>query len=377
MVLNEEQSMLARSAAEFVDQHCPVSALRALRDAPEQISYCPDTWQAMVQLGWAGMLLPEAYGGADFGYQGLACVLEQQGRVLAASPLFATAALAAPLILAGGSEFLRQQLLPAVAAGECTLALALDEGPHFDPLATALEAEPDGDGFVLTGTKHFVVDGASANGYVVVARSASKPGDDKGLSLFWVSADAPGLTVQRHELMDARDVASIQFERVRLEAAALLGARDEGLKLLAPVLDRAAILLAAEMLGGAQACFDSTLAYLQQREQFGVKIGSFQALKHRAAKWFVDLDLARSTVLAAAEAAQRGGEDLGRLASLAKCRLNELYIAATSEAVQMHGGVGVTDELDIGLYLKRARVCAQLLGDAEYHRDRFARLSGF
>ncbi|MEE2651997.1 MAG: acyl-CoA dehydrogenase family protein [Pseudomonadota bacterium] len=377
MVLSEEQILLKDTAREFIQSQCPVGEFRKLRDAPSGTGYSAAHWRTMVELGWPGILLPEDCGGMDFGYVGLGGIMEEAGRTLLASPLFATVILGAQCVQIGGSRRQRESVLPKVVEGKCTLALALDEGGRHAPLETALSARTDGDGFVLNGRKTFVLDGGSADQLIVVARSAGSPGEEHGLTLFLVDANSAGISRRELTLMDERSAAQIDFSNVRVERSAVLGEVDQGWKVLSPVLDAACILLAAEMLGGISECFDRTVAYLKDREQFGVKIGSFQALKHRAAKLFAEVELCRAAVRAGLVALDRGSDQVPLLASLAKSRLNDIAKLATNEAVQMHGGIGVTDELDIGLFLKRARVTAQTLGDSSYHSDRFARLSGY
>lgn len=377
LVLNEEQRLLKDTAREFLQENAPVAALRSLRDARDETGYDRALWQQMAELGWAGITLPEAYGGLEFGCMGLGAVVEETGRTLTASPLFATVVLGATTVELAGSDAQKQALLPAVIGGELTLALALDEGHHHAPADIALSAQADGNGFVLNGRKAFVIDGHAADRIVVVARSSGKPGETAGLSLFLVDGQAAGLQRKRLIMADSRGYAHLQFDNVRVDADALLGEAGKAWPVLDKVLDRGRILLAAEMLGGALEAFERTVAYLKEREQFGAKIGSFQALKHRAAHMYTELEMSKSVLLDALSAVDDGRADLGALASLAKARMNDVYQLVSNEAVQMHGGIGATDELEIGFFLKRARVAMQLLGDAGFHRDRYATLSGY
>ncbi|MDY0008003.1 MAG: acyl-CoA dehydrogenase [Spongiibacteraceae bacterium] len=377
LVLNEEQRLLKDTAREFVQASAPVGALRKLRDAKDPLCYDPQLWQQMAELGWAGVVMPESYGGLDFGFMGLGAVLEEMGRTLTASPLLASVVLAGQCIVLGGSDAQKQAVLPGIIEGKRTLALALEEGHHHNPTGVALSATRSAPGYTLNGSKTFVLDGASADQLVVVARSSGEPGDTSGISLFLVDADSAGIERTRTVLIDSRNAANIVFNNVSVPADALLGELDKGWAVLDPVLDRARICLAAEMLGGALEAFERTVEYLKDREQFGVKIGSFQALKHRAAQLFTELELAKSVVLDALSAIDDQRADLPALASLAKARLNDVYQLATSEAVQMHGGIGMTDELDIGFFLKRSRTTIQMLGDSGFHRDRYATLNGY
>lgn len=254
--------------------------------------------------------------------------------------------------------------------------MAIDEGSHHAPARTALTATKSGAGYVLNGTKTFVLDGEAADLLIVVARTNGKAGETEGLTLFLVASDAPGVTRAHLALVDSRGAARIAFDGVEVGADAVLGEVNKGWAVLEPTLDRAYAGLAAEMLGSASAAFDITLDYLKTRTQFGQVIGTFQALQHRAAKWFTDLETTRSCVEAALEAIDAGG-DTRALASLAKAKASDLVHLASNEMVQMHGGIGMTDAHDAGLYMKRARVTETLFGGASFHRDRYARLMGF
>jgi acyl-CoA dehydrogenase len=377
MVLNEEQRLLKDTARDFFNQNAPVASLRSLRDTKDSLGYSADLWRQMAELGWAGIILPEAYDGLDFGFLGLGAVLEESGRTLAASPLLATVVLGASGIILGGSDRQKQERLPQIAAGQLTLALALEESNHHNPAGCSLSATRTDKGWQLHGQKQFVMDGHSADQLLVIARSSGKPGSTAGISLFLVDAESPGVSRQRTLLMDSRNAANIEFDAVAVEPENLLGKADKGWDVLEPLLDRGRIAIAAEMLGGCLEVFDRTLAYLKDREQFGVKIGSFQALKHRAAHLFAEIELCKSIVIDALSAVDERPAELPLLASLAKAKLNETFHLVTNEGVQMHGGIGVTDDLDIGLFLKRARVLEQALGNTGYHRDRYATLCGY
>jgi acyl-CoA dehydrogenase len=377
LVLNEEQRMLQDSAREFLASSAPVEALRELRDARDPLGYRTDLWQQMAELGWASIILPEQYGGLDFGFMGLGVVLEETGRTLTASPLYATAVVGASALMLGGSEQQRATLLPELAAGRLTLALALEESHHHDPLGIATRAEQQGDGYVINGCKTFVLDGHSADKLIVVARTTAGESADTGLSLFLVDREAPGVQCQRTTLMDSRNAANVSLQDVAVDVDAIIGQVDQGWTILEPVLDRGRVAIAAEMMGLALEAFDRTVEYLKEREQFGALIGSFQALQHRAAAMQAELELCRSVVLQALSVVDETPDQLPLLASLAKARLNELVKLVTNEAVQMHGGIGVTDELEIGFFLKRARVAMQIFGDTGFHKDRYATLCGY
>ena len=373
MLLNEEQTLLKDSARGFFEEKLPIAALRALRDSKDQTGFDRDLWGEMAEMGWAGVLIPEAYGGVEFGYKGLGQVLEEAGRTLAASPLVSTVLLCGPLILAAGSEEQKQEILPAIASGDRIMALALEEAPRHAPTKITTRAEKITDGYSLCGQKTFVLDGHVADQLIVVARTSGEPGDQHGLSLFVVDGNAKGLTCTRTVMVDSRNAANLTLENV---PANLLGPMDEGLSVLEPVLDGARIGLAAEMLGSGLEAFERTLEYLKIREQFGVPIGSFQALKHRASLMFCEIELTKSAVLEALTALDENRNDIAMLASLSKAKACELVELISNEAVQLHGGIGMTDEEEIGFFMKRARVAQQTFGDAGFHRDRYATLMG-
>lgn len=368
LLLSEEQLSIRKTARDFVREHLPITAFRALRDTRDPDGFSRDAWAALADLGFAGICLPERVGGSGLGYAELGLVLEECGRQLAATPFIASVVLAGSAIELGGSEEHTGRLAD-VAAGRQLLAFAHDEGTHHAPANIATTATRSGDGYTLDGTKSFVLDGHVADALVVVARA----GD--AVAMFLVPADADGLEVTRLTTVDHRNVARAHLDSVTVPSSARLPGADAAT--LDAVLDRGRVALAAEMLGGALEAFERTLDYLKEREQFGVKIGSFQALKHRAARMFSELELTKSVVLAALRAIDDGRDDLGILASTAKARASDVFTHVAAEAIQMHGGIGMTDEHDIGLFYKRARVCELAFGDAAFHRDRFARLSGY
>ena len=376
LILNEEQRLLQKTVNEILQKHAPVASLRALRNSNDELGYAADFWQQLVDMGIPAIVMPANIGGLGFGFAGLGAVMEEMGRTLAASPLFATVVLGgSALELAGGK--LQKDLLLNIMAGKLTLALAVDEGHHHAPLDTATTLSAAEDGLILDGHKVFVLDGHSADQLLVVARSAGEPGEENGLSLVLLPRETAGVNVQRTILMDGRNTAKIRFDQVKLGTNALIGTLNEGWSILQKVLDRGAICIAAEMLGGALEVFERTMEYIKEREQFGVKIGSFQALQHRSADMFCQLEQCKTVVLKALSSLDEDSLNASLQASMAKALVNQCYAHVTSEAVQMHGGMGITDELDIGLYLKRARVSTQILGDTSYHQDRYAQIMGY
>lgn len=377
LVINEEQQMLKESAQGFLAEHAPLSEVRKQRDAGSAAGYADNLWPQMVEMGWAAILVPEAYGGLEFGHVGMGQIVEQTGRTLTASPLFATAVLGVTAINAAGSEQQKAELLGAIASGEITTALAVDETAHHAPAQISMSASKQTGGYRLVGSKRFVVDGGTADKLVVAARTSGAAGDAQGISLFIVDRTAAGVEVERTAVTDGRNYANINFNDVEVAEAALLGEEGTGFKALSATLDVGNIYLSAELLGMAQETFDRTLKYLKERKQFGVLIGSFQALQHRAADWWSQIELCKSVVLKALQATDEGDKRAPALASIAKAKLSEVAELSTNEAIQMHGGIGMTDEYDIGFFIKRARPAQTLFGDNSYHTDRFAQLSGY
>ena len=378
LVRTEEQEILARTARELVTGRSPLRRVRELRE--DDVGFSRELWRAMAELGWLGIVVPEQYGGAGLGWTELAVVMEEAGRGLLPEPLVGSVLLATTAVLLAGSDAQKQAHLPALVAGERLAALAYQEpASRYDVAHVTTRAERAGSGWKLTGEKTQVLDGHVADWLVVSARTAGGERDADGVTLFVVAADASGVRVERQWRIDHRPAAIVRLDGVTVPADAVLGADGHGAVLLERVLDRATVALTADMLGGMTAAFEMTLDYLKTRKQFGVPIGSFQALKHRAARLFVELELARSVVTAAAHGVDEGATDtqIARLASVAKARASDAFLLVGYEAVQMHGGIGMTDEHDVGLYLKRARGAELQFGDAAFHRDRVARLEGY
>lgn len=376
LVYTEEQRMLVDTAREFLAAKSPVQAQRALRDNNEELGFYADLWQQMLELGWGAIPFPESLGGFDFGYKGMGAVFEELGRHLSASPMLSSIALSGTVLQYLGSEAQQTEWLSAMISGEKRLALAVDEGHRHDPAAIALSAKAEGGDYCLSGDKVVVIDGVDADGWIVAARTSGVAGDSVGVSLFLVPAGTDGVTVTRQSLIDARNVARLSLNNVQVSAANLLGEAGQGMTALEQALDRGRLCLAAEMLGAAETLFAMTIEYLKTRVQFDVQIGTFQALQHRASWCFVELNLARSTLMAAMNAVDTGAEDMAAQISLAKWKVGQAVDKVSGEAVQMHGGIGVTDELDVGLYLKRIRVAQMSLGDADYHLARYGQLTG-
>jgi alkylation response protein AidB-like acyl-CoA dehydrogenase len=370
-VLTEEQLMLRDAARTWATESSPVTEFRKARDAKIPGGFKRTTWKEMADMGWTGIVIPETYGGVGLGYQTLGLVLEETGRTLTASALISTALAAATALVLGGTEQQKQMWLTKIASGDAIGSLAIEENHHHDPSQVRLEAKRDGEGWRLHGLKRFILDGGLADFFIVSANTGV------GVTLFLVAANASGVSKQPLSMADNRGMADVTFDGVKVSTRDVVGQVDQGLKVLDPTLDRARAGLAAEMLGAASQAFDATLDYLKTRTQFGKLIGSFQALQHRAGEMFIDIELARSCVEAALKAIDEDKPNASTLVSLAKAKVGETLHLVSIEMVQMHGGIGMTDAHDAGLYMKRARVAEATFGGATFHRDRYARALGF
>ena len=377
LVLSEEEQFLKDTAKNFAEERSPISHFRSLRDNNDRKLWDKDIWSEMVKLGWPGILIPEEFGGSNFGVTGIGVILQECAKTLTPSPLFATGVLGAYAISEFGNDEQKNNYLPKIVNGEITTALAVDESSHHDPNATELIAKKSNSGFTLSGKKIFVIDGASADLLIVLARTSGSKGDSTGLSLFIMDSNQSGIEAKKLDMADSRNYANIYFNDVSVDESSLLGDLETAGETVESILDIGRIAMSAEMLGNAESAFEITLDYLKQRKQFGALIGSFQALQHRAAEMFCEIELTKSSVLAAMRAADENSNELQRLSSLSKTVAGETLHLVSNEAIQMHGGIGVTDEYDIGFFLKRARVTEQIFGSAKYHTERYANLSGF
>jgi len=374
LILSSEAQMVRDTAHAFFKERAPITALRKLRDSNDPDGLSRALWREMAELGWTGFLVPEDHGGTDFGVLGLAQVMEAAGRTLAASALVSTALVGASLLAMAGSDDQKAEHLPPLVAGERLFALAFEEGSRHQPYRIAVAATKQGAAYRLSGQKVFVLDGHVADVLIVAARTSGARDDRDGITLFLVPGDAPGVTRQRTIMIDSRNAAQIRFDNVSAE---VLGRVGGGADVLDRLLDRARACLAAEMLGSAAEAFERTVQYLKDRKQFGVAIGSFQALKHRAAQMFCEVEVTRSAVVAACSALDENANDASALAVLAKGKANDTLDLCGNEGVQMHGGIGMTDEHEIGFFMKRARVARATFGDTAFCRDRYAALLGY
>ncbi len=360
LVLSEDEIMLRESAEGFFADKAPVSQLRALRDSRDALGYSPDLWAEMAAMGFVGVLVPEDAGGVDMGFMAAGLLAEQMGRNLSAAPFLSTSILAATALRHADTPQ-AARLLQDMSEGKTIVAFAVDEGRKHNPAAIETKARPSGNGFMISGAKTMVIDGHIADELIIVAQT----GDSIGL--FLVPKNAKGLEVERIHLLDSRTAAKLTLDAVEVDGAQLVGTREDGEAILQASLNGGRAVVAAEMLGAASQVFAHTNQYLKERQQFGKIIGEFQALQHRLAHLYCEIELARSAVLAALRALDENPKSAGPFVSMTKAKLSDVARLAALEAVQMHGGMGMTDELDIGLYLKRIRVLQELLGDADYH----------
>ncbi|CAN7692758.1 acyl-CoA dehydrogenase family protein [Bradyrhizobium sp. LjRoot220] len=377
LVLTEEQSMLRDSARGLISDKAPVSHLRQLRDAKDATGFSRELWKAFAEMGFSGLLVPENFGGSGLGAVEAGVVMEEIGRTLMPSPFLSTAVLAASALTRGGSDAQKAAHLPKISDGSLLAALAIDEGAKHRPLQVKLQAVRSGNGFKLSGAKAFVVDGHTADLLIVAARTGGAAGDRDGLTLFLVDPKTRGLAVERTAMVDSHNAARIEFDNVEVNADSVLGEVDQGYQLLEGVLNIGRGAVASEMVGLSEEVFGRTVTYLKERKQFGKLIGEFQALQHRAAELYIDIEITRAAVLKALQTLDGDFDKAGAAVAVAKARAGTTATRAVQEGVQMHGGMGMTDQFDIGFFMKRARVCQELFGDSNYHADQLARLKSY
>jgi alkylation response protein AidB-like acyl-CoA dehydrogenase len=377
LVLTEEQSMLRDSARGLISDKAPVSHLRHLRDSKDATGFSRELWAAFAEMGFAGLLVPEEFGGSALGCVEAGIVMEEIGRTLVPSPFLSTAVVAVSALTRGGSAAQKSEHLPKISAGSLLAVLAVDEGPKHRPAQTNLQAVRSGNGFKLSGAKSFVVDGHTADLLIVAARTVGSAGERAGLTLFLVSPKSKGVAIERTAMVDSHNAARIDFDNVEVDADGVLGEVDQGDRLLEGVLNIGRGAVASELLGLSEEVFGRTVAYLKERKQFGKAIGEFQALQHRAAQLYIEIEITRAAVLKAQQALDGDIEKSAAAVAVAKARAGATATRAVQEGVQMHGGMGMTDQFDIGFFMKRARVCEELFGDANYHADQLARMRSY
>lgn len=377
LVLNDEQTMLRDNTRGFLSKNAPVAHLRQLRDTRDKTGFSRELWKEMVAMGLSGILVPADYGGLGLGNVEAGIVMEELGRNLTPSPFLSTAVIAASAITHAGTEKQKREFLPRIVSGDLIATLAIDESAKHRPEKIALTATRSGNNFILDGEKIFVLDGHVADLLIVAARTSGASGDRKGITLFLVDAKAKGVSAERTGTVDSHNAARIRFSKVSVGADAVLGEVDAGWKPLEGALNAGRAAIAAELTGLADEAFTRTVSYLKERKQFGKVIGQFQALQHRAAVLYCDLELTHAAVLKALQTLDESFDTAGAIVSVAKAKAGATATLAVQEGVQMHGGIGMTDEFDIGLFMKRARVGQELFGDANFHADRLARMNRY
>ena len=371
LILSEEETMLTESARGFLDADAPVSKLRKMRDDGK--THDPELWAEMAAMGWCGVLVPEDNGGVDMGHAAAGVIAHELGKTLAVSPFLSTAVMAATALKQVDSAASAERL-SAIAEGRLTYALALDETSKFAPENSQLACEKSGNGFRLNGQKSFVVDGGFADRVLVLARSGEGPED---LTLFDLPADRAGITRNDQAMIDSRNAARVEFDNVEATGDDIIGAAGDAMTVLRPALQAGQAALSAEMTGLAAGAADMTVGYLKERQQFGRPIGSFQALQHRAAHLWCEMEVTGSAILHAGRMLDSDPENAAMAVSLAKARAIKTAKLAVVEGVQMPGGIGMTDAFDMGFFMKRARVASEWLGDYGYHAEQVAAARGF
>src|SRR6201995_3126632 len=377
LVLTEEQSMRRDSGRGLISDKAPVAHLRQLRDSKDATGFSRELWRSFAEMGFSGLLVPDAFGGSGLGCVEAGVVMEEIGRTLMPSPFLSSAVLAASALSRGGSVAQQSEYLPKISNGSLLAALAIDEGAKHRPLQTAMQAVRSGNGFRLNCDKAFVVDVHTAVLLIVAARSAGSAGERDGLTLFLVDPKAKGIAIERTAMVDSHNAARIEFANVEVNADHVLGEVDQGGALLEGLLNIGRGAVASEMVGLSEEVFGRTGTYLKERKQFGKLIGEFQALQHRAAQLYIDIEITRAAVLKALQALDGDFDKAGSAIAVAKARAGTTATSAVQEGVQMHGGMGMTDQFDIGFFMKRARVCEELFGDANYHADQLARMRSY
>jgi alkylation response protein AidB-like acyl-CoA dehydrogenase len=377
LVLTEEQSMLRDSARGLISDKAPVSHLRQLRDSKDTTGFSRELWRTFAEMGFSGLLVPEAFGGSGLGCVEAGVVMEEIGRSLMPSPFLSTAVVAASALSRGGSDAQKSHYLPKISDGSLLAALAVDEGAKHRPLQINMQAVRSGNGFRLKGDKAFVVDGHTADLVIVAARTAGSAGERDGLTLFLVDPRTKGIATERTAMVDSHNAARLVFDHVEVDADGVLGEVDQGAGLLDGVLNIGRGAVASEMVGLSEEVFGRTVSYLKERKQFGKLIGEFQALQHRAAQLYIEIEITRAAVLRALQTLDGNFEQAGAAVAVAKARAGSTATLAVQEGVQMHGGMGMTDQFDIGFFMKRARVCQELFGDANFHADQLARMKSY
>ncbi len=372
---SEEQEMLRKTARDFLETECPTSLVKEM--AEDEQGYTSGLWGKMAELGWMGLALPEEYDGMGMSFLDLAVLLEEMGRACLPGPFFSTVVLGGLTILEAGNEEQKKEFLPKIAAGEAILTMALTEpSASYDPASITVKAVPDKDDYVISGTKLFVENAHIADYLICVTRTKDGAGKDgDGITLFLVDGKSPGIATTLLKTIAGDKQCEVAFDNVRVPQKNMLGERDKGWPVVAKILQKATVAKCAEMIGGAQAALDMSVAYAKERIQFGRPIGSFQAIQHHCANMVTDVDGSRFITYQAAWKVSEGLPAVMEV-SMAKAWVSEAYRRVTQLGHQIHGGIGFCMDHDMPLYFKRAKAAEPTFGSADWHREIVARELG-
>ena len=371
--LSEDQVMLKTSARDFLEKECPKTLVREMME--DERGYSPELWRKMADLGWQGLVIPEEYGGVGSSFLDLAVLLEEMGRALVPGPFVPTVVLAGRAISAAGSEEQKQQFLTKIAGGDMILTLAFMEASgSLEPSGIAVEAKPEGDDFIIEGTKLFVPDAHVADYLLCVTRTKDGPNKEEGITLFLVDAKTAGIQPEVLKTMTGEKMCEVILRKVAVPKRNMLGELDQGWPIMKRVLDEAAAAESAWMIGGARWVLETAVDYAKERVQFGRPIGTFQAIQHKCANMYMEVEGATSLAYYAAWAVSENDPGLTLAASMAKAWCSDTYKHVAGEGVQIHGGIGVTWDHDMHLYFKRAKTSEVAFGDGDYHREEVARI---
>ena len=373
----EELTILRDTIKNFLNNNAPVNQIRQIRDQNNQEGFCRNTWQAIADLGLLGVLIPEKYGGVDMGYHAAGLISEEMGRTLTASPYLSTAIIGASAINLFGSKNQKEKLLKNLVSGNSILSLAIDENLQHLPNIVKTHATRWKNGFKISGKKTFVADGSIADLFICSARTNATNNSKDGITLFLIPSNLDGISIQKNNSIDHRNFANILFDDVEVNSDSILSEVDSGYWALEQILNIGRSCIASEMLGISEECLDRTINYIKERKQFGVSIGSFQGLQHRISHLFSEIEITKSLINKTLKCLDNSTEEIELMTAATKAKAGEICQLASQEAIQMHGGVGMTDEYDIGFFLKRSRVADALLGNSKFHTDKFASLRGY
>ncbi|MEE2704529.1 MAG: acyl-CoA dehydrogenase family protein [Pseudomonadota bacterium] len=374
---NEELAILRDSVRNFLTTNAPVDQLRRIRDENNPDNFCRKTWQEMADLGLLGVLIPEEFNGVDMGYTAAGLISEEMGRTLTASPFLSTAIVGASAINIFGSENQKKTFLKKISEGKLIFSLAIDESLKHSPNLVTTKAERWNNGFKISGSKNFVIDGSVADYFICSARTSGDDNSTEGITLFIIPSGLKGISINKSNSIDSRNISNITFDNVEINSDSILLEIDKGFTALEKILDIGRACIASEMMGISEECLNRTINYIVERKQFGVSVGSFQGIQHRVSHLFSEIEVTKSLVKKTLRLLDNKDDNTALMVAAAKSKSGEICQLASQEAIQMHGGVGMTDEYDIGFFLKRSRVADAFLGNSKFHINQFAVLRGY